>query len=128
MKIVTTCLFAVLLCSCQQAVDNRTSERPEVTKERREEVRRIIAGDFHFDIDIVRGPLTVREVQKELAEAGRRPAEVPGWREIKAKFRRGDEIYFYKTDRQSWAELRGREGYVAIRGIKIVDFALTRMN
>ncbi|MCX5643232.1 MAG: hypothetical protein NTZ17_00885 [Phycisphaerae bacterium] len=104
--------------------------------ERREEVRAIISSYLHAGIDVVRGPLTVKEVQKELTQDAERASSrglriIPGgpeWKELKAKLERGDQLYFYKTDRQSWGELRGREGYVAIRGNEVIDDFLTLMN
>jgi hypothetical protein len=103
---------------------------------RPEELRAIIRSYLHAGIDVVRGPLTVKEVQNELTEDAKRASTggrrvIPGgpeWEELKAKLKRGDQLYFYKTDRQSWQELRGREGYVAIRGNEVIDDFLTRMN
>ena len=97
--------------------------------ERQEEVRKLISAyPHHPDVDIVRGPLTVREVRKELTEADRKLGEVPGWRELKPKLKQGDKLCFYKTDLRSWGELRGREGYVAIRGNEVIGRLLTFMN
>ena len=138
MKVKRLCLLALLVCSCREVVDNPTSGPPEVTMERREEVRKIISGYLHHSgIDVVRGPLTVREIQKELNEhAAQIRAEgggpvIPGgpeWKQLKAKLKPGDELYFYKTDLRSCGELRGREGYVAIRGNDVVGSLLTLMN
>jgi hypothetical protein len=127
MKVTIVGLTMVLACSCQKVSDN-TPGRPEDTMERREEVRTVISNFFHSSIDIIRGPLTIREIRTELAEAGRKAEEVAGWRELKAKLRRGDDIYFYRTDAQSWKELRGQQGYVAIRNNDVIGSLLTRVN
>lgn len=123
MKTAVVTLMMVLTCSCQN--DNPTLRG---SMERRDEVRKIAGSYLHSGVDIVRGPLTVREVQKELTKAGDRPEGVPGWKELKAKLRQGDELYFYKTDSESWRELRGRMGYLAIRQNEIIGIALTLMN
>ncbi len=129
MKITRVCLLAVLACSCREVVDNPTPGPSEATVERQEEVRKLVSSYLHnTGIDVVRGPLTVREVRKELAEVGRKLREVAGWDELKGKLQRSDELYFYKTDLRSWGELRGREGYVAIRGNEVVGSLLTFMN
>jgi len=104
--------------------------------ERQEELHAIISSYLHAGIDVVRGPLTVKDAQKELTQDAERASSrglriVPGgpeWEALKAKLKRGDKLYFYKTDRQSWRELRGREGYVAIRGNEVIGDFLTIMN
>ncbi len=129
MKFTSVCLLAILACSCREAGNSPTPGQPEATMERREEVRKVISNYLHHaNVDIVRGPLTVGDVRKELAEVGRKLGEVPGWTELKPKLQQGDELYFYKTDLRSWAELRGREGYVAIRGNEVIGSLLTFMN
>jgi hypothetical protein len=136
MKIATVSLLMALACSCHKTAENPTVGRSGDTMERREEVRAIISSYFHAGIDFVRGPLTVREVQKELIQDAERASSpgrriIPGgpeWEELKAKLKRGDELYFYKTDPQSWQHLRGREGYVAIREKEVIDDFLTLMN
>lgn len=128
MKVAIVGLTMVLACSCQKVGDNLTPKRPEDTMERQEEVRRVISNFFHSDVDVIRGPLTIRQVRTELAKAGRKAEEVPGWKELKAKLKRGDDIYFYGTDTQSWKELRGQQGYVAIRNNDVIGSLLTRMN
>jgi hypothetical protein len=128
MKATIVGLTMVLACSCQRVSDNSTPGRYEDTMERREEVRTVISNFFHSNIDTIRGPLTIREVQTELAKAGRKAEEVAGWRELKAKVKRGDGIYFYRTDAQSWKELRGQQGYVAVRNRDVIGSLLTRVN
>ncbi len=129
MKIARVCLLAVLACSCRKTADNPAPGPPAATMERQEEVRKLVSSYLqNTGIDIVRGPLTVREVRKELAEVGRKLQEVAGWDELKGKLQRSDELYFYKTDLESWAYLRGREGYVAIRGNEVIGSLLTSMN
>lgn len=86
-----------------------------------------------------RGPLTVPQVEQEsLEELSKSPRkdipQVPfgflgeRWTEIKNKFRDGDELYFYSSDRRSWLDLCGIRGYVLIRKDKIIDEIVTAMN
>jgi len=129
MKVTRVCLLAIVACSCRKVVNNPASGPSEATMERQEEVRKLISSYIHHPgVEIVRGPLTVREVRKELGAYGRSLGGVPGWQELRPKLKRGDEFYYYTTDRQSWAELYGREGYVAIRGDEVVGSLLTAMN
>lgn len=137
MKITSACLMAVLVCSCQRVIDDPTLGRPEepISPERREEVRKIISCSYHAGLDILRGPLSIKEVRKELAEEAKRaPRENgrvtydPMVNELKAILKQGDELYFFRSDHRSWGELRGREGYVAIRGDKVTGSLVTEMN
>ncbi len=136
MKRTTVGLVLALVCSCREAIDNPTPGRFENTTERQEAIREIIGNYLHRGIGIVRGPLTVAQVQEELAEdAGRQSGAgervIPGgpeWKQLKAKLKRGDELYFCRTDPESWSELRGREGYIGIRGNEVIGFFLTLMN
>ncbi len=92
---------------------------------RQEEVRSIVSNHLDEGIDVIRGPLTVEEVEKELVVECTEGVvhEMYGgpiWYKLKAELKDGDELYFYRSDRESWAQLRGSEGYVAIRGNKVV--------
>jgi len=107
---------------------------------RRAEVHKImneywkpIGGDFR-----VKGPLATAQVEKALfgtpldSEEARQTYESTGrgeaWGRTKAKWKDGDEFYFFTSDKRSWSELRGRQGYVLIRKKQVVDVMLTRMN
>jgi hypothetical protein len=85
----------------------------------------------------VGGPLTVREIEqrslREISQCSSCP-QVPfgyanaAWKEFKSKVRRGDRIIYFVTDTASWRHLGGREGYALIRGARVVDSILTKMN
>jgi hypothetical protein len=131
MKILSTCLMTVLVCSCKQY--SPMSRSSENAMKRQEEVRVIVSSHLNKGIGIIRGPLTVEEVEKELivecVEGVVR--EMYGglaWYKLKAELRHGDELYFYSSDRESWAQLRGSEGYVAIRGNKVLGSFFTALN
>jgi hypothetical protein len=117
MKITVLCFMAVLACSCRQATDDSTSGRSKDPTEQREEVRKAITSYFDVGFDVIRGPLTIREVGKELAGTDHRLQ----WNDFKAKLIPGDELYFCRSDHQNWAEQLGWEGYVAIRGSTVTD-------
>ena len=137
MKITCGCLMVVLICSCKQGVDNGALGRGQDTMERQHEVRKVIGSYFHTGIDTIRGPLTVREVEDELDKLGEKLSHEKGrfiivggplWDRLKAKLKRGDELYFYRSDKQSWAELHGWAGYVAIRESTVIDVLPVTIN
>jgi len=114
MRIGTTLFMIVLLSSCQP-VDTRGPARSEEDiMKRREEVRQIVAAYLERPIEVIRGPLTVKEVGKELAESAKGSPGGWGlmWAPIKAKLKPGDEIYFYRSEVPY--------GYVVIRGNEVV--------
>ena len=47
---------------------------------------------------------------------------------FKNTYRKGDEIYYFRSDHQSWAHLRGRSGYVIIRDNKVLNKLVTIIN
>jgi hypothetical protein len=115
---------------------HRVHPTPPYTEE---EVEAIIVKYMRlpFFVD-VRGPLSVTEWEKgppsdidRDVSRDRFPWIRPGSRILEG-FRRqlqqGDLIYFFRSDKTSWAGLYGREGYVAIRGGEIVACAITRFN
>jgi hypothetical protein len=50
------------------------------------------------------------------------------WEELKAKMIEGDELWYFETSELSWKHLAGRAGYCILRGGKIIDGIITRMN
>jgi hypothetical protein len=47
---------------------------------------------------------------------------------IRLLTREGDELYFFTSDRRSWGELAGKDGYVLVRKDKIVDSIIRDIN
>ena len=47
---------------------------------------------------------------------------------IRLLSREGDELCFFTSDRRSWGELAGRDGYVLVRKDKIVDLIIRNIN
>ena len=85
----------------------------------------------------IRGPLTMSEVREEYIEYRamyfkapsqreefrERFEETPqgeGWARFEDEYRDGDEVYYYKSDKDAFKELRGTSGYVLIRGRSMV--------
>ncbi len=137
-KVLIACLVAILasaLVLCYKPFSDRwrsVVKRAEVHKIMNE-YWKPIGGDFR-----VKGPLATAQVEKALfgtpldSEEARQTYESTGrgeaWGRTKAKWKDGDEFYFFTSDKRSWSELRGRQGYVLIRKKQVVDVMLTRMN
>lgn len=86
----------------------------------------------------VRGPLTIAQVERELFGM---PLDSNGgagtpdsadlkkaWEGIRNNYRDGDELYFFRSDKRSWARLSGSQGYVLIRQSTVVDVLTTLLN
>jgi hypothetical protein len=61
----------------------------------------------------IEGPLSINEL-KEKYKTDKRFDFIN-------KYKDGDEIYFWRSNKQSWRDQRGREGYVLIRKNKLID-------
>jgi hypothetical protein len=56
--------------------------------------------------------------KKQLLPFGERNS---AWLEFKSIYRLGDCVVYFESDRESWANLSGRRGYVLIRNGKAID-------
>lgn len=136
MRIAFACLMAVLVCSCREDTASRTSTRSQIEAKHPEEVRRVISSYLHSGIGSILGPLTVAELDRELAEMGKALSlgeeEVviggPDWDRLKAELRQGGELYFCRSDDRSWENLGGWEGYVVVRVGSVVAVMPTAVN
>jgi hypothetical protein len=127
-------LVAVLALSCQPGIKGCRSmlRRGEVSKIINKYWKRT-GGNFR-----VRGPLSIAQVQEELFGRPLNSSDIHGaqgstdlakaWDSVKAKYREGDELYFFTADERSWAELNGRRGYALIRKDQVVDILVTFLN
>jgi hypothetical protein len=68
----------------------------------------------------IEGPLPIKDL-KEQDKTG-------NFIDFISKYKDGDEIYFWRSNKHSWREQRGREGYVLIRDKKDVAEVVTRLN
>ena len=59
------------------------------------------------------GPLSINELKEKY--------NTDKWIEFISKYKDGDEIYFWKSNKQSWRDQRGKEGYVMIRENNLLD-------
>jgi len=50
------------------------------------------------------------------------------WLKFKQQMLPGDEIYHFNSSAESWRNLAGREGYVLVRGVEVVDEFVTTLN
>jgi len=85
----------------------------------------------------IRGPLTIEQVEQESLEEMSQYPDVPQvpfgyanekWIELKSQYKDGDEFYYFKSDRLSWAYLRGRSGNVLIHNNEVVNMLVTEIN
>ena len=83
---------------------------------------------------IIRGPLTIAQVEQESLEEIRKYPDVPQvpfgyendkWKKLKSQYRDGDEFYFFAANVQSWVFPHGMAGYVLIRGNEILGLKVT---
>jgi len=93
----------------------------------------------------IRGPLSIDQFEKELIELYEEASTIrkkvynlnekfenseigTDFARFKSQYKKGDEIYFFKSDKRSWIDLCGEEGYVLIRKNKFVDRLVTAIN
>lgn len=107
-------------------------------------------------LDVVRGPLSFDDFYREYAGTMLRNGECldkkseeglpetamfptvddpnrvlpmgEGWLAFRDLLDPEDEFYYYRTDIRSWEDMRGREGYVLIRGWRIMRDFCVAMN
>lgn len=144
MKAITVRFMLTLGCSCRPNQDSVGSTVSHTTIERQEAVHGVInryfssstGSETRADGSEIRGPLSVIEVEEDLDELGKERSDeknkivVGGsaWDRMKGDLKAGDELYFFRSGRQSWAELCGWEGYVQVRGETVVHHFPVRMN
>ncbi len=109
------------------------------------EIQRIMKEHFtsHAGHDFeVRGPLALSQVQREYVREDvnqadstedevlqeRLLSEDPDWKRFISRYRRGGELYYFKSDERSWAELHGIEGYAVVQKGRIASVLVTRIS
>jgi hypothetical protein len=50
------------------------------------------------------------------------------WEELKAKIKEGDKLYYFRSGKNSWNNLCGREGYALYRDDEEIDSIVIKMN
>ena len=108
-----------------------------VTFDRREGLALLISLKFvpGWLVEI-KGPLTREQAGKmyreQLVRRNSRgwlvEREREHWQPFRDSYQEGDEIYYFRSERSSWAWLDGCEGYVLIRRDQIIDHVVTLMN
>jgi hypothetical protein len=85
----------------------------------------------------VRGPISVLAIERDertkIAACSHCPQKPFGymhakWEKFKNQIRPGDCIVFFRSDQASWKALAGVEGYVLMRGKKLILEILTRIS
>jgi hypothetical protein len=83
------------------------------------------------------GPISIKAIEKEymltIEKDGKKVTLPFGfindqWTEIKSKIIKGDKIFKFITDQESWANLAGREGIIVLRGNVVIGQLITTMN
>jgi len=133
-------LTALLACSYRQIVEELLSVK------RRTEVRKMLNAHWLEPRRAyrIRGPLPIAQVEEELfgkqeglPEEEKMRVVTRGlqsiyfgqaWDKFSGDYRDGDEVYFFTSDRCSWARLHGKQGYVAVRKDRIITCLITKMN
>jgi hypothetical protein len=144
MRTTIGCLILVLACmSCRGS--NRDGQGQETS--RASQVNRLLKESYRgypYNFE-VRGPVTLAEYRKawiegyeKWAERVRKDNRSPGtfedssqgreYARFETQYREGDELYFFRSEKRSWRDLAGTEGYVLIRNGKIIDTVETRVN
>ena len=89
-------------------------------------IKRILRSEFPNMFgrgSVVIGPLTVEELESP-------SYTVSGeyWEEIKSSLQEGDEIYYFRTDDDSWSSFAGSIGFAVMRGDTVIHTMLTMMS
>jgi hypothetical protein len=139
-KIVTVSLVIALAVLSVVSIDGYRSMN------RRNAVRKMLSAylyDSRYQFQ-VKGPFSMAQVEKQLFGGHRKSPEQEDdahgsserphagsdnrWRRIESNYKAGDELYFFKSDEDSWAQLEGIEGIVLVRKDHIVAYVLTKLN
>jgi hypothetical protein len=91
-----------------------------------------------FGIDVsYQGPLSINKIEKKymltIEKDGKKETLPFGfindqWLEIKSKMQKGDKIFEFTTNPESWQNLAGREGVIVLRGNIVIGVLITKMN
>jgi hypothetical protein len=147
MKNAVVCLAAMLMCACCREMDDSNSQNSGNAVRTNDKVNRLLKEhypSFSYTFQ-ARGPLSVAEFEQELIRehdesnrirermndptVGFADSEIGrDYVRFKSKYRQGDELYFFESDLRSWTDRRGMQGYVLIRGDRLVDGIVTVIN
>jgi len=83
--------------------------------------RKATAGEIENGFTIVEGPWWWK------TEVTYGPDD-ERWRELASQMQDGDEIWLYSSPKEAWNMLMGWEGFLLIRGNKVIDSYMTAMN
>jgi hypothetical protein len=50
------------------------------------------------------------------------------WKQLIAQMREGDELWSFRSPRETWANMSGRMGYSLVRGGRVISSIVTLMN
>ena len=139
----TGVLCSIVILMCHGCAD---SDGPRAAQKRRAEVGWMMKAHYQSKYEFeAGGPLTLAEFEKELREFHQESFELKEkvygradeWLDsfvdgkcarIKNLSKEMDELYFFTSEPQSWAELAGIDGYVLVRKKEIVDMMVRCIN
>jgi hypothetical protein len=122
-----TLVFCIMNCNMR----SQNNDSPE-NKICIEKIKELYGSNVSYQ-----GPISVKEIEKEyiltIEKDGKKLTLPFGflndeWIEIKSKIKKGDKIFKFTTDPESWANLAGREGIIVLRGKIVVGKITTTMN
>ena len=157
MRIVNVCLIGISMCLGCTTIDDSIKSRDETSKvlKRRDEVSKIIKDHYHsygFDYGFeIEGPFTIEQckehyIKRHIEMFGVSEEKLGKYKEILDRIKRypdsqkfkdfvrpvenhkGNELYFFISDIDSWGALNGREGYVIVYKNELVDKIVTGIN
>jgi len=123
--------FVLMLFVISYNIKSQTKDSLE-TKICIEKIKEMYGSDVDYQ-----GPFSIKEIEKEfnisIEKDGKRVTLPFGflndeWSEIKSKMKKGDKIFKFTTNPESWENLAGREGILALRGNVVVGQLITTMN
>jgi hypothetical protein len=123
----------------ERELNMRAEKRAAVAKKIKEHYQ---GSDHEF---VVRGPLRLVTVEQELRQSHEESSRIKEkaygtavpfvdsatgktYARFKNWYQRGDELYFFTSDPNSWNNLAGIRGYVLVRKNAIVDSVVTGIN
>jgi len=146
MRFGLACLSVVLAFSCCRKTDGLVSRDSGHMPKRQAQIGDVMRDHYGRNYAFeIRGPLTIAQFEAELIRSYEELAKIrqsahgatvafedsgtgKSCARLKGQYQDGDELYFFKSDRRSWRDLEGREGYVLIRRGKMADMMVTAIN
>jgi hypothetical protein len=128
---IRTIYFIIILLTFSSGCNSQTKDSAD-NEICYQKIKELYGSDVDFS-----GPLSIRKVEKEnlvsIEKEGKKETLPFGflndkWNEIKSKIIKGDKIFKFTTNPESWENLAGREGFIVLRGNMVIGTIITSMN